>query len=119
MFDDVDLLADHYLHGLLSLEANQHFENKLQSDSTYQLALDAARRRLLALELSRPESPATEAVTGRVMNDIVTLAAAEKRRSGRRKRVMRWVAGGVAASILFLVSLHVHYANLAANPIDL
>jgi hypothetical protein len=119
MFDDVDLLADHYLHGLLSFEANQQFEKKLETDPAYQSALEAARRRLMALELARPESPAAEAVAGRVMNDVVTLAAADGRRSGRRKRVMRWVAGGVAASILFLVSLHVHYANLAANPIDL
>lgn len=119
MFDDIDLLADHYLHGLLSLEANRQFEQKLATDPAYQAALDAARRRLTALELARPESLATEALTGRVMNDVVTLAAAEERRSRRRKKVVRWVAGAVAASILFLVSLHVHYANLAANPIDL
>lgn len=119
MFDDVDLLADHYLHGLLSFEANRQFEKELETDPAFQVALEAARRRLTALELARPDSPATEALTGRVMNDVVTLAAADEGRSRRRKKVVRWVAGGVAVSILFLISLHVHYANLAANPIDL
>ena len=57
MFDDVDLLADHYLHGLLSFEANQHFERKLNSDPIYEAALEAARGRLTAMEMARQNRP--------------------------------------------------------------
>jgi hypothetical protein len=119
MFDDVDLLADHYLHGLLSGPARRHFETMLATDPAYPAALAAARRWMLALELARPEGPATDAVTGRAINDVVMIAAEEERQDRRRRKVARYILGGLAAAALLLASLHVRYAGLTASSADL
>jgi CD109 antigen len=119
MTDDLDQLADEYVHGLMPFEARNRFERALAADPAYRLALAAARRRLLALELARPEEPSADVLAGRVMGDVTGMVVASERVAVRRQRMLRWLWGSVAAVVLFLAFLHVHYATLAANPIDL
>ena len=119
MSNDLNRLADAYLHELLDPQERTRFEQLLESDPSYSTALEAALRRHQTLRDAKPPEPQSSPVVNRVLNQMLVNAATDERKSRRRKKVVRWLAGGVSFSVLLLISLHVHYANLAANQIDL
>src|SRR5262245_3539648 len=119
MTDDLDQLADDYVHGLMSFDTRNHFEHALAADPAYRFALAAARPRPLALEIARPEEQSAGAIAGRVMGDVTGMIVASEKAGIRRQRVLRWLWGSVAAVVAVLTLAHVHFATLAASPIDL
>lgn len=111
---DLDQLADDFVHDLLSDAAKREVESRLTNDALLQQAVQAARQRMRLIVDARPAIDTSELVR-RVTSQMPVQPA--KSQSGNRIR--RWVGGAVAVSVLLLVGMHIRYATLSANEIDM
>lgn len=122
--EDIQALTEDYLHGLLGPEEARRVEALVARDEAWRTALDAARRRLDAVQ-GVPGSEASESLIqrtlARVEREAVASAAAPA--AARSSWFLRprsgLFAAGLAAVVALLASLHLHFDSLAPGPIDL
>src|SRR5262249_1188680 len=107
--------VDDLLHGLLSSDDAAHAVQHCLQCPDCQAALDAAHKRLAALQ----GVPATEASPQLVQKTLKKIDEHARSRGRLRAWLAGTVAAAIAASALTLLCLHLYYRNLSASPYDL
>ncbi len=106
---------DAYVHGLLDESEAAHVERHCSECESCHVELEQARRRRALLE----EIPMTEASEDLIQQTVGRIDGRLARRKRFRKRYLQTVLGLVAASVLIIGGLNLHYVNLSASPYDL
>jgi hypothetical protein len=107
--------VDDYLHEVLSPADAMYVERHGEQCQICKVALEEARKRFAALE----NVPTSEASGHLIQATLAKITDHERRRSSRLK-LLRWgLVPTLAASIIFIASLHLYYLNLSATPYDL
>ncbi|MCX5662487.1 MAG: MG2 domain-containing protein [Planctomycetota bacterium] len=126
---DIEALTEDYLHGLLKPEQARQVEALAASDPAWRAGLDAARRRLDAVQ-GVPGSEASEALIQKTLarvgreaqRELATFGAGAFGHgawSGVFRLRSAGFAAALAACVALLASLQVYYDGLAPGPMDL
>lgn len=128
MTDDLDLMADEYVLGLLDELAERRFEKRLATDSALRDSLARSRERFLALDLTVPEQigavtlwPGIEAsltpevaIAAEPEPPVVAPPEAE---APRRRPLRSYLPAGAAAAAGLVVGAFIASQTLQPDPV--
>jgi hypothetical protein len=107
--------VDDYLHDVLEPDDAAYVELHCAACSVCKAGLEAARKRLAALETV----PACEASEQLIQGTLEKIDRQEENRHRLRRRITWGIAGATAAAVAIISAFHIYYLNLRPTPYDL